>query len=76
MVVPDPAVAPVIPPVIVPTAQVKELATVAVSTILGLVPLQMLAAGGLVREGAGLTVTVIVDEIPVQDPVVEIGVTI
>jgi hypothetical protein len=60
MVVPEPPVAPVIPPVIVPTVQVKLLSTLAVSAILGEVPLQVAAVFGVVTTGAGLTVTVMV----------------
>ena len=60
MVGPEPAVAPVIPPTIVPIVQVKLLGTDDVKTILGLVPLQILTEGELVTVGAGLTVTVIV----------------
>ena len=72
---PDPAVAPVIPPVTVPTVHAKLLATDAVSEILGLVPLQMATEAGLVTTGVGLTVTVIVYGIPTQAPVTEVGVT-
>jgi len=53
MVVPDPALAPVIPPVIVPTDQVKLLATEAVKMIFGLVPLQMVAVLVVVTTGVG-----------------------
>ena len=60
IVAPDPAVAPVMPPVTGPTVQVNELATEAVKLIPGPVPLQMVAAAGVVTAGAGLTVTVIV----------------
>jgi hypothetical protein len=60
MVLPDPAVAPVIPPLIAPMVQEKLLAAVEVRLILGDVPLQMVAVEGLVTPGVGLTVTVIV----------------
>ena len=59
MVLPDPAVAPVIPPVIVPIVQAKLLAVVAPSVMLGLVPLQIEAVAGLVIAGVGFTVIVI-----------------
>ena len=60
MVEPDPALAPVMPPVFVPIVQVKELAIEAVKLIFVLVPLQMVAVLGVVTIGFGLTVTVIV----------------
>jgi hypothetical protein len=60
MVVPEPPVAPVIPPVIVPTVQVKLLGTLAVRAIFGEVPLQVPAVLGEVTTGVGLTVTVMV----------------
>ena len=60
MVEPKPALAPVMPPVIVPMVQVKELATDAVKLMPGLVPLQMVAVLEVVTTGAGSTVTVIV----------------
>ena len=59
MVGPLLALAPVIPPVIVPRVQVKVLAALAVSTMFGPVPLQMLAVAAFVTAGFGLTVTVI-----------------
>jgi hypothetical protein len=57
---PDPAVAPVIPPETVPIVQVKVLAADAVRFMLGLVVLQMASVAGLVTAGVGFTVTVIV----------------
>jgi hypothetical protein len=57
---PDPAVAPVIPPETVPIVQVKVLAADAVRFMLGLVALQMASVAGLVTAGVGFTVTVIV----------------
>lgn len=60
MVEPEPAEAPVIPPVIAPTVHAKVLGKEAVKLIAGLVPLQMVAEAGEVTAGAGLTVTVIV----------------
>jgi hypothetical protein len=60
IVFPDPADAPVMPPVIVPIVQAKVLAELAVSEILGLVLLQVATVLELVTTGLGLTVTVIV----------------
>lgn len=60
MLFPEPALAPVIPPVIVPMVQVKVLGIEAVRLIFGLVPLQINAVAGVVTAGAGSTVTVIV----------------
>jgi hypothetical protein len=60
MMLPEPALAPEIPPVLAPIVQEKVLGADAVSEIFGLVPLQVVAAGAVVTTGAGLTVTVIV----------------
>src|SRR6266496_1588233 len=76
IVVPEPALAPVIPPVMVPMVQLNELAALAVKLILGPVPLQVLAVLAVVTRGFGLIVTVIVKGLPGQEPVVEVGVTI
>ncbi len=77
MVLPEPALAPVILPVTVPTVQVNVLAVVAVSDILGLVPLQIAAVLAVVTTGTGLTVTVIVYGAPAHPGVaVDVGVTI
>ena len=59
MVEPDPADAPVILPVIVPTVQVKVLGVLAVRAILVAVPLQIVAVLAVVTTGVGFTVTVI-----------------
>lgn len=59
MVEPEPALAPVIPPVTVPIVHEKLLGVLDVNAILGPVPLQELAVGELVTIGVGLTVTVI-----------------
>jgi hypothetical protein len=75
MVLPEPELAPVIPPVIVPTVQLYVLATVAVNPILVVPPLQTLAVFGVVTTGVGLTVTVMVYGLPAHDPVVAVGVT-
>ncbi len=60
MVAPLPAVAPVMPPVTVPTVHVNVLAALAVSAILVAVPLQIVAVLAVVTTGLGFTVTVIV----------------
>jgi hypothetical protein len=60
IVPPDPADAPVIPPLIVPIVHVNVAGALDASVILGLVPLQMVAVAGFVTAGVGLTVTVIV----------------
>lgn len=60
MVFPEPALAPVIPPVIAPTVQVKLLGAEAVNARFTFEPLQVDAAGELVTTGSGLTVTVTV----------------
>ena len=57
---PAPALAPVMPPLIVPTTHEKVLATEAVKLIFGLDPLQVEAVFEVVTTGTGLTVTVIV----------------
>jgi hypothetical protein len=54
---PDPSVAPVIFPVIVPTVQTKVLGIEAVKLIAGLDRLQVIAVGGVVTVGDGFTVT-------------------
>lgn len=59
----------------VPNVQLKLLATLDVNEILGLVPLQIVAVAPLVTAGVGLTVTVIVNAGPAQDPTVEVGFT-
>ena len=76
IVLPEPALAPVIPPVIVPMVQLKVLAALDVRLILVEVPLQMDFVAALVTAGRGFTVTVIVKGLPAQEPVVEVGVTI
>ncbi len=75
IVAPDPALAPVIDPVIVPTVQENELGAEAVNEILGPVPLHIVAVFAVVTEGFGLTVTVIVYGAPSQLPAVAVGVT-
>ena len=57
---PDPALAPVIPPVIVPSVQVNVLGADDVKEIFGLVLLQIEAVDAVVTCGVGFTVTVIV----------------
>jgi hypothetical protein len=60
IVAPELFVAPVIPPVIVPTVHVNVLAAVAVSAIFVAVALQIVTVLAVVTTGVGLTVTVIV----------------
>jgi hypothetical protein len=77
IVLPEPAEAPVIPPLMAPMVHEKLLAAVEVRLILGDVPLQMVAVPGLVTPGVGFTVTVIVYGVAgAQLPVTEVGVTI
>ena len=57
---PDPELAPVMPPVMVPIVQLKVLGAVAVRLILGLLLLQIAVVEGVVTAGVGLTVTVMV----------------
>ena len=57
---PLPAVAPVMPPVTVPTVQLKVLAMFEVSEMFVALPLQIVAVDEVVTVGFGFTVTVIV----------------
>jgi len=75
IVLPEPAEAPVILPVIVPTAHVKLLGALAVKAIFGPVPLQVLAVAAVVTTGVGLTATTILLAAPIHKPVIEVGVT-
>lgn len=59
IVAPDPDVAPVMLPVIVPTVQVNVLGADAVNAILVAVPLQIAAVFDVVTTGVGFTVTMI-----------------
>jgi hypothetical protein len=76
MVAPEPALAPVMPPVIVPIVHANVLGALAVRAILGPAPLQAEAVARFVTAGVGLTVTVIVWVDPTQLPVTEVGVII
>ena len=76
MVLPDPELAPVMPPVTAPITHEKVLGVVAVKLIPGLVVLQIVAVEGVVTVGTGLTVTVMVNGVPTHEPVEAIGVTI
>jgi len=69
------ALAPVIPPVIVPIVHVYVLGVLTVNDIFGLVLLQILEVAEFVTTGLGLTVTVIVVAVPAQLPIVAVGVT-
>lgn len=74
MVLPEPPLAPVIPPVTVPIVHTNVLGAVAVKPIAVDVPLQILAVFVVVTDGVGLTVTVMVYVTPGHDPVLEVGV--
>ena len=56
---PLPGLAPVMPPVMVPTVHANVLGTLAVKLILGLPPLHIAAGGVFVTAGVGFIVTVI-----------------
>src|ERR1051325_10662758 len=56
---PDPALAPVIPPVMVPMVHVKLLGTLADRLILVLEPVQTVAVFGVVTAGVVLTTTTV-----------------
>ena len=75
MVFPELALAPVMPPVMVPMVQAKLEGDEAVNAMFGPVPLQVLAVAALVTTGFGFMVTVIVNAAPAHEPVVEVGVT-
>ena len=64
------------PPTIVPIVQLKVLATLDEREMSVEVPLHILFVAALVIAGTGFTVTVIIKELPTQEPVVEVGVTI
>ena len=72
---PLPALAPVIPPVIAPMVHVNVLAALAVKFILVEVPLQIDAVFAVVTTGVGWTVTVIVYAGPWQAPAIDVGTT-
>jgi hypothetical protein len=76
IVPPEDALAPVIPPGLVPIVQAKLPGALDVKVILGLVPLQVLAVLAFVTAGFGFTVTVIGYTAPTQFPVVAVGVTL
>jgi hypothetical protein len=71
---PEPAEAPVMPPVTFPIVHAKLLPAVDVSEMFGLVALQIETAAGLVTAGVGFTVTVIVYGTPTQLPTEDVGV--
>jgi hypothetical protein len=73
---PEPAAAPVMPPVMAPIVHAKLLGAVAVSVTLCATPLQTAYAGAIFTAGVGFTVTVIVNgEGAAQLPVTDVGVT-
>ena len=75
MVEPEPALAPVILPVLVPIVQLKLLGIEADNPIFGDVPLHVVNELGVVTTGAGLTVTTIAKGAPAHVPVVAVGMT-
>jgi hypothetical protein len=76
IVAPDPALAPVMLPVIFPMVHANVLGAVAARAMFGLVALQIATVEGFVTAGVGFTVTVIVYGAPGHVPVVDVGVTI
>ena len=74
MVVPEPALAPVMPPVMVPVVHAKALGVLAVKVILELVPLQVLAVAAFVTAGTGFTVTVTAEFVAAQPTEVTVSV--
>jgi hypothetical protein len=76
MVLPLPADAPVMPPVIAPIVHANVLGVVAVRLIFGPVPLHVVAVGAFVMTGVGNTVTVamMLNGAPTQ-PLADVGVT-
>ena len=76
MVDPEPLLAPAMLPVIVPIVHVKVQGVLDDKLILGPVPLHVLAVFAFVTTGVGLTVTVMAEEEPTHDPVVEVGITL
>jgi uncharacterized protein (DUF433 family) len=76
IVPPEPALAPVIPPLIAPIDQLNVLPVEEANTIFGEVPLHVTAVEGFVTAGVGLTVTVMTyAALAGQLPVVEVGIT-
>jgi hypothetical protein len=73
---PEPELAPVMPPVIVPVDQIKLLGALEVKLIFVLAPLHILTVGEFVTAVDGFTVTVIVYGKPAQKPTEEVGVII
>jgi len=76
IVAPELALAPVIPPVMVPSVQAKLLGALEVKDIFGPFPLQSVAVATLVKAGIGFTVTVMVVADPTHEPVFDVGVMI
>jgi hypothetical protein len=76
IVLPMPALAPVMLPVMAPIVQLMVLATLAVKAMLVALPLQIDDVFDVVITGVGFTVTVIAVALPAQLPVVDVGVTL
>lgn len=68
--------APVTPPVIVPTVHTKLLASLDNNAKFVLIPLQILLVAAFVTAGFGFTVIVIEEAEPTHIPAVEAGITI
>ena len=75
MVAPEPELAPVILPVLLPMVQLNLLGTLEDNEIFRLLPLHVVAVAVLVTNGIGFTVTVIVKVAPTQVFAVEVGIT-
>jgi hypothetical protein len=73
IVVPLPALAPVILPVTVPIVHANVDGALEVSVMFGEVAVQIAVVAGFVTTGEGFTVTVMVNAGPVQLPVEEVG---
>lgn len=73
---PEPALAPVMLPVIVPIVQLNVLGVLDVRLMFVPTPLHLLTVAEFVTMGFGFTVTVIVNELPTHRPDTEVGVTI
>ena len=62
-------------PVLVPSVQLYELATVDDNVIAVVAPLHIVAVVLVLNSGVGLTVTVIVVAAPAHEPELDVGVT-
>lgn len=76
MVAPDPELAPLMLPVLVPKVHANVLGVVAVRPMFGPKPLHILAVVAVVTAGRGSTATVMFELKPTQDAAMEVGVMI